>query len=47
MSWMCFAPEYQKLEPEVRTAIDVFLSAAGGSDFENLKNRIAPLFEIK
>lgn len=47
MNWMCFDLRYQKLEPEVKTAIDVFLSTAGSSDFENLKNRIAPFFGIK
>ena len=47
MNWMCFDLSYQKLEPEVKTTIDVFLSTAGSSDFENLKNRIAPFFGIK
>lgn len=47
MSWMCFDLRYQKLEPEVKTAIDVFLSTAGSSDFEILKHRIAPFFRIK
>ena len=47
MSWMCFDLRYQKLEPEVKTVIDVFLSTAGSSDFENIKNRIAPFFGIK
>jgi len=47
MRQMCFDIGYQKLEPEVKTAIDVFLSTAGSSDFEILKNRIAPFFRIK
>ena len=47
MSWMCFDLRYQKLEPEVKTVIDVFLSTAGNSDFENIKNRITPFFGIK
>jgi len=47
MNWMCFDLRYQKLEPEVKTAIDVFLSTAGSSGFEILKNRIAPFFGIK
>ena len=47
MNWMCFDLRYQKLEPEVKTAIDVFLSATGSSDFEIIKHRIAPFFGIK
>ena len=47
MNWMCFDLRYQKLEPEVKTVIDVFLSTAGNSDFENIKNRITPFFGIK
>ena len=47
MNWMCFDLRYQKLEPEVKNAIDVFLSTAGSSGFEILKNRIAPFFGIK
>ena len=47
MNWMCFDLRYQKLEPEVKTVIDVFLYTAGSSDFENIKNRIAPFFGIK
>jgi hypothetical protein len=47
MRQMCFDIGYQKLVPEVKTAIDVFLSTAGSSDFEILKNRIAPFFRIK
>jgi hypothetical protein len=47
MNWMCFDLRYQKLEPEVKTAIDVFLSTAGSSGFEILKNRIAPFLGIK
>jgi hypothetical protein len=47
INWMCFDLRYQKLEPKVKTAIDVFLSTAGNSDFENLKNRIAPFFGTK
>ena len=47
MNWMCFDLRYQKLVPEVKTVIDVFLSTAGSSDFENIKNRITPFFGIK
>ena len=46
MKRMCFDLRYQKLEPEVKTAIDVFLTTAGSSDLEYLKNRIAPFFGI-
>jgi hypothetical protein len=47
INWMCFDLRYQKLEPEVKTAIDVFLSTAGSSDFEVLKNRIGPFLGIE
>jgi hypothetical protein len=47
MNWMCFDLRYQKLVPEVKTAIDVFLSTAGSSDLEILKRRIAPFLGIK
>jgi len=46
MRCMCFDPEYQKLEPEVIAAIDVFFATAGSSDFENLKKRISPFLGI-
>lgn len=47
VSSMCFDLDYQKQEPEVKAAIDVFLSTPASSDMEALKNRIAPFFGIK
>ena len=47
MRWMCFDIEYQKLEPEVKTAIEVFLSNLESPELEKLKNRVRPFMEYK
>jgi len=43
---MCFDLAYQKLEPEVKAAIDVFMATVGSSDFENIKKRLSPFLGI-
>lgn len=42
MNWMCFDLKYQELEPEVRTAIDLFFAQKSNPEYEALKIRIGP-----
>ena len=44
---MCFDLEYQKLEPDVKTTIDLFLSTPCSLDYELIKNRITPFLTVK
>lgn len=46
INWMCFDLRYQKLEPEVKTAIDVFFAQNSSPEYEAMKMRIGPFIGI-
>jgi hypothetical protein len=46
INWMCFDLKYQELEPEVKTAIDLFFAQNSSPEYEAMKIRLGPFMRI-